>query len=230
MTNVIFNFLYLSTLSGHNDFLSMFILDGMFRSCVSTMSSFSMIGLGLCFHDFSETGILKFLQMYQWIPLCILLYLCVYSCSDMSLYIPIRENDVFCFFRAEPTLVWLSQSWHLETIGGMSLILGIYHNSFFIPVQMTSYKPIQLDLLVYLLMGGKILPGMESFSSGYPQNDNDFLNDTLEALFTNKWGPHRNNSSTSQIISNMAGFSIQFELDWKPVMIHPVRITLCLYR
>ena len=60
MTNVIFNFLYPSTLSSHNDFLSMFILDGMFRSYVSTMSSFSMIGLGLCFHDFSETGILKF--------------------------------------------------------------------------------------------------------------------------------------------------------------------------
>ena len=38
---------------------------------------------GLCFHDFSDTGILKFLQMCQWITrhtLC----LCVYSCSDMS--------------------------------------------------------------------------------------------------------------------------------------------------
>ena len=64
-------------MSGHNALFSLFMLDGIFRSYLSIISLFSMNAFSSCFHEFSKTGMLNFLQMCQWITPDTLLYLCV---------------------------------------------------------------------------------------------------------------------------------------------------------
>ena len=86
ISNGIFYFLYLTPISGCNVLFSMFTLDGIIRSYVNGTSLFSMIAFGSCFHEFSEIGILKCLQMCQWIILQMLSCVSVYSCSDTNLF------------------------------------------------------------------------------------------------------------------------------------------------
>ena len=91
ISNAVSSCLYPSAISGHDALFSMFILNRTIRSHVIVTSLFTIIAFGLCFHEFSVTGILKFLQMWQWTTLHILLCLCVYSGSGMSCLHPDRR-------------------------------------------------------------------------------------------------------------------------------------------
>ena len=127
INNADFSFLCLSTMSRCNALFATSILDGIILSHVSTVRSFSRKSSGLCFHNYSRTGMLKCLQMCQWITPHTLSCLSVYSCSDMSFLHPERRWLVLSISsRQKPAFVRLTQSCHfLQSMGVMSLVLGI---------------------------------------------------------------------------------------------------------
>ena len=98
-------------ISGHNALFSMFTLDEIIRSYVSSTSMFSVIAFGSFSHKNSGTGISKFLQMCQWITLETQLCHCVYSCSDTFFFLfscsDIKHHTSFSLLTPPPPLTCL---------------------------------------------------------------------------------------------------------------------------